>query len=150
MKKQSMIIYGLIFLVFSCDSDLKMTSAEKWKKEIMETELKFAKMAEEESIYKAFSTFAAENAVINRDNQLISGRDAISNHYNKPEFTNGDVSLLWEPIFIDVAYSGDLGYTYGHYTYTYRDSLGNSIESKGIFHTIWKKQPDGRWRYVWD
>ena len=58
--------------------------------------------------------------------------------------------LKWKPDFVDVAASGDLGYTYGHYTYSYIDSTGKAAEDKGIFHTVWKRQPDGNWRFVWD
>ena len=46
--------------------------------------------------------------------------------------------------------SRDLGYTYGHYTFSYIDSGGNKIENKGVFHTVWKRQSDGTWRFVWD
>ena len=150
MKRLTLLILIGGLYLFSCSHVSKNASIEKWKSEIMEAEMNFAKMAKEESIYKAFSTFAAEEAIINRNNTLISGKTAIIEHYNKPEFINGDVSLSWKPDFIDVSLSGDLAYTYGRYVYTYRDSTGNTIESEGIFHTIWKKQPDGNWRYVWD
>lgn len=43
----------------------------------------------------------------------------------------------------------DLGYTYGHYTYTTVDSTGKRIIYKGIFHSVWKKR-DGVWKFVWD
>jgi len=150
MKRLTLLILIGGSYLFACSHVSKNASIEKWKSEIMETEMNFAKMAKNESIYKAFSTYASEEAVINRNNTLISGRTAITEHYNKPEFTNGDVRLAWKPDFIDVSLSGDLGYTYGHYVYSYSDSTGNTIQSEGIFHTIWKKQTDGTWRYVWD
>jgi ketosteroid isomerase-like protein len=31
-----------------------------------------------------------------------------------------------------------------------KDSVGNKKDFKGIFHTVWKKQKDGSWKYVWD
>ena len=58
--------------------------------------------------------------------------------------------LEWIPDFVDVSASGDLGYTYGKYTITTIDSIGQTIKRGGIFQTIWKRQPDGRWRFVWD
>jgi ketosteroid isomerase-like protein len=60
------------------------------------------------------------------------------------------VSLKWTPDFIDVAASCDLGYTYGKYTFAVTDSTGKVNESRGYFHTVWKKQKDGNWRFVWD
>jgi len=122
---------------------------ERWKKEILETEQNFAKMAMEEGIEKAFLYYAAEDAVLLRNNNLITGKDAISRYFGE-EKQEDKVSLTWEPDFIDVAKSGDLGYTYGKYIFTSTDSNGNKVESKGIFHTVWKRQMDGSWKFVWD
>jgi len=124
-------------------------SMERWKKEILETEQNFAKMAMEEGIEKAFLYYAAEDAVLLRNNNLITGKDAISQYFGEQK-QEDEVSLTWEPDFIDVAKSGDLGYTYGKYIFTSTDSNGNKVESKGIFHTVWKRQMDGSWKFVWD
>jgi len=43
-----------------------------------------------------------------------------------------------------------MAYTYGKYTMTIIDSAGESKVSNGIFHTVWKKQKDGSWKFVWD
>ena len=56
----------------------------------------------------------------------------------------------WKPDFVDVSSSGDLGYTYGQYTFIRLDSIGNETASQGIFHTVWKRQSDGNWRFVYD
>ena len=47
---------------------------------------------------------------------------------------------------VDAAASGDLGYTYGKYQFSAVDSSGQEIKAEGIFHTVWKKQPDGFWK----
>jgi len=130
----------------SCNTKPDVKSIEKWKQEIKETEQNFAKMAKEEGIEKAFTTYAAENAVIMRNNDLVIGIKKIELFY-KDKTSKG---LDWTPDFIDVAASGDLGYTYGHYTYSYINSTGNAAEDAGIFHTVWKRQSAGTWRFVWD
>ena len=43
-----------------------------------------------------------------------------------------------------------MAYTYGEYEFTSLDTLGKSKVSKGIFHTVWKRQGDGTWKYVYD
>jgi len=121
-------------------------AVEKWKQEILATEQSFAKMVKEEGIHQAFITYAAEDAVLMRNNELVLGKKNISLHYEKRTSKN----LIWVPDFVDVALSGDLGYTYGHYTFSYTDPDGNAVESKGVFHTVWKRQPDGKWLFVWD
>jgi ketosteroid isomerase-like protein len=125
-------------------------SVEKWKDEILETEKNFAKMAGEEGISKAFMTYAAEDAVLMRNDKLVIGKKNLAmlfdNQASKPE----DESLNWKPDFVDVSASGDLAYTYGQFTYSYTDSTGTKIESRGVFHTVWKRQADGSWLFVWD
>lgn len=85
-----------------------------------------------------------------RDNRLIIGKDALVESLNENSRASANVSLEWKPDFVDVAASGDLGYTYGKYTYTSIDSAGNELVSKGVFHTVWKRQPNGSWKFVWD
>lgn len=138
-----------IFVISSC-SNQDAGSIEKWKNEIVEAEGDFAAMAESEGIQAAFLYFAAEDAVVNRNNTLLVGREALASYFDEQPSGVQDEHLQWSPDFVDVSHSGDLGYTYGRFTYSYADSTGNRIESRGIFHTVWKRQEDGTWRFVWD
>ena len=125
-------------------------SIKKWKNEILETEQNFSKLAQDEGIPKAFLKYADEDAVLLRNNELVIGKNAIRDYYNSRASDDSNTNLVWKPEFIDVAESGELGYTYGYYTYSYIDSTGDKKESRGVFHTVWKRQPDGSWLYVWD
>lgn len=135
----------IMIAVFSCESDSERM--ERSKKEIVETEKAFSRMAGEVGIGKAFLEYADENAVLNRNNSIIKGYTSIRKHFKNPD--KEGVSLVWSPDFVEVSSSGDLGYTYGEFVYTVQDSTGKSIE-KGIFHTVWKRQKDGSWKFVWD
>jgi len=130
--------------------EIEKDSAEKWKNEIIKTEQNFAKMAGEEGITKAFITYAAEDAVVMRNNVLVIGKENLAKHFEKQSSGPKDEKLSWKPDFVDVSASGDLAYTYGHFTYAYTDSTGTKIESNGVFHTVWKRQADGSWLFVWD
>lgn len=147
MKRSLFTILGLILILSSCSLEKK--DIEAWKKEIADTEQAFATMAKKDGIPKAFITFAADDAVLLRNNELIKGKEAIKVSY-EIRFPSANASLTWAPDFVDVSSSGDLGYTYGKYVYTSTDSLGNSTSSEGIFHTVWKRQSDGAWKFVWD
>ncbi|WP_223548060.1 DUF4440 domain-containing protein [Aestuariivivens sp. NBU2969] len=141
------VIFIAIVLV-ACENSLtkKFNHIEKWKNEILETEHNFAVMAQKEGMNKAFLAYVADNGVLLRNDSIINGKKAISD-YMKNATSKG---LNWKPSFVDVSSSGDLGYTYGKYTYTYQDSTGKDITSTGIFHTVWKRQTDGSWKFVWD
>lgn len=143
------LTYSLLFLFVldSCASD-KNKTMENYKAEIIQVENDFAKMAKEEGVQKAFLYFAADNAVLNRNNTIIEGKAAIKEHFEKQTLKN--VQLNWAPDFVEVALSGDIAYTYGHYTFSAINDNGEIVKDEGIFHTVWKKQADGRWKFVWD
>ena len=58
--------------------------------------------------------------------------------------------MEWEPVYSHAAASGDMAYNYGPYTYTASDAKGNIQKGYGYFITIWKKQPDNTWKFVFD
>ncbi len=150
MKKTLKLMLLLSALIYSCNTNMKQDSIEKWKREIVDTEKEFAEMALKEGIPKAFLTYAAQDVVLMRNNSLIIGKESLQENYKNKKSESGNVSLSWKPDFVDVASSGDLGYTYGKYVYTTTDSIGNAKVVEGIFHTVWKRQPDGKWKFVWD
>lgn len=145
MKQIACYFLGVL-LLFSCSKKPDQYTVEQWKQEIIDTEAAFAKMAKEQGMNKAFVAYAADEAVLMRGNQLIKGKEAITK-FMEPQVSKG---LAWKPDFVEVSASGDLGYTYGYYIFTYQDSIGNDVESKGVFHSVWKRQDDGTWKFVWD
>jgi ketosteroid isomerase-like protein len=144
--KAVLLIIPILLLCATCSYS---KSKEDVKNEILQTEKAFEKMTSEKGIAEAFYYFADENAVIKRENDtLIKGKENIKIYYSKKNSKNATVN--WTPDFIDVSDGGDLGYTYGKYIWKIKDEKGNTVEHKGIFHTVWKKQHDNSWKYVWD
>jgi ketosteroid isomerase-like protein len=121
---------------------------EQFEQEIIETETAFAALALEKGLQIAFVRYAAQDAVLNRNGRLIVGKQAIEAFYGDPEMQK--VRLTWKPDFVGASASGDLGYTYGKYSYESVDEDGKEVKFNGIFHTVWKRQANGTWRYVWD
>jgi ketosteroid isomerase-like protein len=141
----------LAFMLFySCNTVPDSASLETWKQEILEVEADFAAMAAIDGIAAAFLYFAAEDAALMRNDQLFIGREKLEELFANGTSPPHDETLSWIPDFVDVSASGDLAYTYGSYTYSYTDSTGAPVEQSGIFHTVWKRQADGSWRFVWD
>ena len=125
-----------------------LVQLEKYKTEIFETERAFAQLAKEQGLKVAFSTYASDEAVLHRENKLIKGRQAIAEYFEQQTLRN--VRLEWVPEFVSVAASGDLGYTYGKFNFEGTDEMGEVVRVEGIFHTVWKREESGEWRYVWD
>ena len=51
-------------------------------------------------------------------------------------------ALVWWPLWAGIARSGDLGFTTGPFTINGKPS--------GYYFTVWKRQADGGWRWVYD
>lgn len=117
------------------------------KQELIKTEADFAALAKDKGIAEAFYYFADDSAVINRNSSVIKGKENIKNYYSN---NNSIIALNWKADFADVSVDGTLGYTYGKFSGKVKDSEGKISEISGIFHTVWKKQSDGSWKYVWD
>jgi len=150
MKILISLFVPVFLLLISCNTAADADMEELWKQEIMDVESDFATMAGKEGIPEAFIHYAAEDAVLMRGDQLFIGRKKLEEHFAQSITQAKDEKLSWKPDFVDVSASGDLAYTYGPYTYSYTDSTGRTVEHKGVFHTVWKRQADGCWRFVWD
>jgi ketosteroid isomerase-like protein len=130
------------FLFVSCN---KVTS----KEDIVAVEKQFEKKCKDSGIAAGFYEFADENAVIKMENDsLLKGKEAIKNHFSQPRFQKATVT--WNADFVEISTDGTLASTYGKYVWIATDSLGNKKDYKGVFHTVWKKQNDGSWKYIWD
>ena len=148
MKK--LIVLAIIIIAFAQNGFCQQNSdKELVKKEIYRTEKAFEKMVQEQGITEAFYYYADSLAVIKRDNDsLIYGRNNIKNFYEKKNYSN--VTVNWTPDFIDVSDDGTLGYSYGKYVFRMKLQDKSVKEFVGVFQTVWKKQSDNSWKYVFD
>jgi len=144
--KPFIALTSLLIFLTACQQPI---NKEKVKQEIFQTEKAFEKMSSEEGIQNAFYFFAADSAVIKRQNDtLIIGKENIKDYYSNPAFKMAKVT--WTPDFIDVSQSGDMAYSYGKYLWVIWNVTSDTAEFEGVFQTVWKRQEDGKWKYVWD
>ncbi len=143
------LLLTIVTFIASCNQNTQSIDAAELKKEIVKAEHDFESVANTKGIAEGFYVYAAENASIRRGrDSIITGREGIRNFYSQPGFSKARLS--WSPDFVDVSSDGTMGYTYGHYTWIESDSTGRNDTARGIFHTVWRKQQDGTWKYVWD
>ena len=83
---------------------------------------------------------------------IVSGAPAM---VGKAKITEGLKMLVDDPNFkmefspklVEVAKSGEIGYTEGTYTMTMTDPVSkNKVEDKGNYVTTYRKQADGSWK----
>jgi ketosteroid isomerase-like protein len=110
---------------------------------VVEAEHAFAEYSIAHGMKDAFLGFAAPDGIIIRRAPV----NAIEVWTKTTPAPTGQLS--WYPIFADVSRAGDLGYTTGPWDFrdkpTDKDASGN-----GHFITLWRKQPDGAWKFEMD
>jgi ketosteroid isomerase-like protein len=117
---------------------------EKVKEELIQADLEFAKLSLEKGKNFAFLQYIDGNGVILRENAMpVSGKDSLAAYQSTRPDTN--YTLQWKPLFADAAESGEMGYTFGVWLLTNRDT-----SLMGTYATVWKRDENGNWKYVLD
>ncbi|MCX6952749.1 MAG: nuclear transport factor 2 family protein [Verrucomicrobia bacterium] len=120
----------------------------KLKQEVAAMEDAFCAMAQTNGLLAAFQHFAAPDvAFIDTDPRKFRGPSAVLERMGPDQ---PGVKLTWSASFTDVSDDGTLGYNYGRFESRRTGPDGQEVVRGGFFLTIWKRQPDGTWRYVMD
>lgn len=105
---------------------------------VVNAERAFARMARSAEVNTAFLHYAAPDGIVFRPDP-VNARQALADRPIPP------IQLDWWPVYAGIAASADLGFTTGPY------SLGDGPrQGHGWYFTIWRRQPDGSWRWVID
>ncbi|MCP4724198.1 MAG: DUF4440 domain-containing protein [bacterium] len=140
-----LMIMATVLLTTGCSEEINI---EHEKELLINTDMAFSRLSVEEGSAKAFEEYVAEDAVMYRDKaHPLEGKEAIVESLNK---NNNAGTLKWKPFKADIAGSTDLGYTLGKWEYTSMDKEGNEQKRFGYYCSIWKKQEDGSWKWVYD
>ena len=148
------IIAALLFLT-GCDGGPDSSlpapaiNLEQERQNLLQQDLRFAEAAYKDGVARAYRRFMAEDAIQLPDGGLaIGGRDEI---YAELSAITADsaFSLTWEPLEVEVAASGDLGFTWGIYYFESLDELGAPYVAEGKYVYLWRKNA-GRWELILD
>jgi uncharacterized protein (TIGR02246 family) len=141
------ILVGCVCLLSACapsdthDNDVKA---------IKDTEAAWAKDAGSKDAEKFLSYYSEDATVLFPNAPAISGKADIRAAM-KPMFSDPNFALQFVATKVDIAKSGDLGYTQGTYSMAGTDPKTKaSTMDRGKYITIFKKQADGSWKAVED
>ncbi|MFT3844684.1 MAG: hypothetical protein QM725_06510 [Lacibacter sp.] len=121
----------------------KNPELDKSIREMISTDKAFSEMSSKKGMKKAFLEYAADEAVLLRPGYLPIVDDDVIKFINAQEDTS--FTMSWETKGADIASSLDMGYTYGVYAVETSDTT-----LRGTYLSIWRKQPDGKWKFVLD
>jgi len=110
---------------------------------LVEAERAFSRLSQREGVRAAFLAYLAEDAILFRPGP-VPGREFIEARPSPP------VELTWWPVYVEVAASGDLGYTTGPYVLRETGPGQRGETQNGYYVTVWRRQADGAWKVVAD
>jgi ketosteroid isomerase-like protein len=117
---------------------------------LLQTDRAWAAMSEAGQNIDSIVSFWTDDArVVEPGQPVVQGKAAIKKMVSGMLATPG-VHVTWSPDSAVVSTGGDLGYTFGTNAVTVPDPKGNAVTEKGRYITVWRKEPDGRWRCVMD
>ncbi len=144
MVKATLSLFAIFLLVSSSAAQTAQRSASL--KSLVEAERAFAKTSTEIGARPSFMRYFADSALVFRPHP-VRYKEAMK---NVPMPKNPlETSLVWEPIWADVAQSGDFGYTTGPSVWT-DHTPAHRPTYYGFYFSFWKKQPTGEWKVVFD
>ncbi|MGE5395721.1 MAG: YybH family protein [Candidatus Saccharibacteria bacterium] len=140
MKSIFPVCLFLILLVISCSKNYHAPDS----KVLLDADLAFSDYSAKHGIQKAFIEFAHDSVVVLKPGRMpIEGLQSLVDSYKGRSDSNR--MLTWKPTKALIAQSGELGYTYGIWTF-----VAANDTSKGTYLTIWKKNNKGEWKYIAD
>ncbi len=141
MRKLFFLLFIAGIIHVSCNQN---TDIDQIKQELINTDLKFSDLSVEKGKNHAFSEYIHPNGVMMRNQGMpIRGKKTFDSLQQLKPDTG--YTLKWKPVFADAAKSGDLGYTYGIWLLSTKDT-----SMLGTYTTIWKKDDNGKWKFILD
>jgi uncharacterized protein (TIGR02246 family) len=137
---------ALALILTACSSDTHDADV----KAIKDNETQWNKDYAAKDLDKIVSHYASDAVLMAPGMASASGKDAIHTMLSQ---MIGDpaLSLHFEATNVDVAKSGDLGYTRGKYTMDMTDPQTKQVvHDHGSYVTTYRKQPDNTWKAVAD
>ena len=126
--------------------NVRAADREVLKAELVRTEAEFFQHALEHGFSPGLRAYMADDAFI--ANSLVLGRDAQEARMKADAGKARPNVIRWKPLRADVADSGDLGYTWG--VEESGPTKDGPFKPYGIYVIIWKRQADGKWKFVYD
>jgi hypothetical protein len=112
---------------------------------MIDTERSFARRALEVGWKQAFLDYFSDSAIGYDGEQVGFAKEQIRGNPDPPK----DHQLLWEPLYGDIARSGELGYLTGP-SRNILPSRNNGQPRHGVYASVWKRERDGTFRVVMD
>ncbi len=97
---------------------------------------------------KSVASFYAEDAIAYPPNEPMAIGKAAAEKVWARYFADPTYRISWKTAHADV--NGVLGYTTGTYEESFKGPDGKTVNGKGKYVCVWRKQSDGTWKAIHD
>lgn len=140
-RRLLLLLASLSAITAGCAISPAAPSRDALIQEVTVTEIAFAKTMTDRDLV-AFMSFIAEDAVFLNGGKPLRGKSAIGEYW-KRFYSTASPPFTWKPDLVEVNATGALA-----------QSVGPVATSNGKvfsrFYSTWRREPDGRWRVVFD
>jgi uncharacterized protein (TIGR02246 family) len=141
-----------VLLVVGCQQSNVQTAAARATdvKAIRNAETAWNHAYASKDLDNAISFYKDDATVLNPGMPAVIGKENIRAVMQK-YFADKNFTLHFEAAKVEVAQSGDIGYSQGTAESTMTDpATGKVVNEKGKYLTVWQKQSNGGWRAIED
>jgi ketosteroid isomerase-like protein len=139
---------ALMLLVSGCNTAPPLVDTKAAEDAVRAADTAWSKAAVAMDVATVGSYYADDAVVLPPNMPIVHGKDAAQKAW--AEMLVPGNSLSWTTSAAVSATSGDIAYTQGTYTASFRGPDGNAVPDTGKYLCIWKKQVDGSWKSVED
>ena len=142
--------YGLALFAFGCAQQQSAPDTRAADEAaIREADTAWSKVAAAKQLDAMVAYYADDTSALWPNQPILTGKEAIRKAW-EPMLQSPGFSLSFQPVKVEAARSGDLGYSQGTYELTMNDPKGNPVMDRGKYVVVWKKQADGSWKALAD
>ena len=150
MQKAMLTAITALAALGGCNSAPPAADGKAIEHQLRDNEAKWNQAYASHDAETLAAAYADDAALANPGSDLVTGRTAIRKE-TAAFAADPNLKVQFAADRIQVAQSGDLAYTRGHYDLTMTNPETRKPESsKGSYLTIWQKQADGSWKAVED
>ena len=144
---------GLLFLASTAPSCQQTSHApgsmdRRAADELRAADLAWAETARKKDLDGILSFMAKDGETLAPNEPLANDPAAIRASW-QALLALPDVQLTWQPVRVEVAASGELGFARGTYTLSFTGPDGKPVRDEGKYCEVWKKI-DGHWKCLID
>jgi uncharacterized protein (TIGR02246 family) len=138
----------ICLLLFTCLCTAWPADTKNTEQALRDLDAQWSQAAGSKDVDKVVSFYSADAMVLPANAPIATTKEAIRNLWQ--DVLAKATSISWTMSKAEVAKSGDVAYASGTYELSMPDATGKSVNDRGKYMVVWKKQSDGKWKAVAD